>query len=570
MEVKIAKLLDSGSNKVISLKAKRKYVACAALTSNAASAALSMGNFPMETDGKRQKLDGLNGEFVLSGCIFENSMARYYSNFIKSGIPQRLMFYKDGEWTDFPQNLVSLIRKDLQMKRAAIEVELNGYHFLLNFLHMLCVDMKNGSQQAIAWIDESGSCFFPEIFTSCCRHEYGKHDDHLQSDSSAPHELKLHLEIDINGMDTIECIGESDTPQPGKQLAVAVEDVLEKAPNHKTLDTEVNQYMENARPVAKPFQEELEPELMRKMFLMNMTSFGNVEIVDLRRRSRTLGQVWYELFQKQTEITKKYRGDANVCYAWLAASSEELSSMMIYGIGACPTLTNKSLYGTGVHLTSENNPNISAKYCDVDENGIRRMAFCRVIMGRMECVNLGSRQLHPSSEEFDSGVDDVQNPTHYTVWTMNANTHIYPEYSISFKLLPDAEGNLSRRGNKVISGVRQFNRVQTSINLGNCNESDVDSGSSQRRAPITGSSAQKVPRSPWMPFPMLFDAISDKICTEDMSMINSIYSLFRGKKMTRDEFVKKLRVIVGDDLLRSTITALHCKIPTRHEVQVME
>lgn len=34
--------------------------------------------------------------------------------------------------------------------------------------------------------------------------------------------------------------------------------------------------------------------------------------------------------------------------------------------------------------------------------------------------------------------------------------------------------------------------------------------------------------------------------------------------MTRDEFVKKLRVIVGDDLLRSTITALQCKVMCDH------
>lgn len=84
---------------------------------------------------------------------------------------------------------------------------------------------------------------------------------------------------------------------------------------------------------------------------------------------------------------------------------------------------------------------LSAKYCDVDENGIRHMAFCRVIMGRMEHVHPGSRQFHPRSEEFDSGVDDIQNPTHYVVWTMNVNTHIYPEYVISFKLPPDAEGD---------------------------------------------------------------------------------------------------------------------------------
>lgn len=77
---------------------------------------------------------------------------------------------------------------------------------------------------------------------------------------------------------------------------------------------------------------------------------------------------------------------------------------------------------------------LSARYCDVDENGVRHMAFCRVIMGSMERMHPGSGQSCPSSKDFDSGVDDVQNPAHYIVWTMNANSHIYPEYVISFKL----------------------------------------------------------------------------------------------------------------------------------------
>lgn len=36
--------------------------------------------------------------------------------------------------------------------------------------------------------------------------------------------------------------------------------------------------------------------------------------------------------------------------------------------------------------------------------------------------------------------------------------------------------------------------------------------------------------------------------------------IFQAKKITRDEFVKKLRLTVGDSLLRSTITELQCKV----------
>ena len=78
---------------------------------------------------------------------------------------------------------------------------------------------------------------------------------------------------------------------------------------------------------------------------------------------------------------------------------------------------------------------------DVDENDTRHMVFCRVIMGNMELVSGGSTQFHPSSEEFDSGVDKLPNPNRYVVWNMNVTSHIYPECAISFKMTSDVEGN---------------------------------------------------------------------------------------------------------------------------------
>lgn len=87
----------------------------------------------------------------------------------------------------------------------------------------------------------------------------------------------------------------------------------------------------------------------------------------------------------------------------------------------------------------------SANYCDVDENGVQHIVLCRVIMGNMEVIHLGSEQCYPSSEDFDSGVDDLHNPRHYIIWNMNMNTHIYPEFVVSFKVSSSssAEGDTS-------------------------------------------------------------------------------------------------------------------------------
>lgn len=70
------------------------------------------------------------------------------------------------------------------------------------------------------------------------------------------------------------------------------------------------------------------------------------------------------------------------------------------------------------------------------------MVFARVILGNMEPLHCGSEQWHPSDEKYDSGVDDLENPTHYVIWNMNLNTHIYPVCVVSFRIPPGAEGNL--------------------------------------------------------------------------------------------------------------------------------
>lgn len=71
---------------------------------------------------------------------------------------------------------------------------------------------------------------------------------------------------------------------------------------------------------------------------------------------------------------------------------------------------------------------------------MQHILLCRVILGNVELLHSGSQQSHPSSEKFDSGVDDLENPSHYIIWHMNMNTHIYPEYVVSFRMPPVNKG----------------------------------------------------------------------------------------------------------------------------------
>ncbi|CBI33839.3 unnamed protein product, partial [Vitis vinifera] len=449
-------------------------------------------------------------------------------------------------------------------------------------------------------------------------------------------------------------------------------------------------------------------DTVRDMFISSMSPFISASILEVYQGSSSSMQARLELFQKQVEITSKYRTEANVRYAWLASSKEALSSIMMYGLGHYGTSQEKLTYGIGVHLTAVNFPYISANYCDVDENGVQHVVLCRVILGNMELVHLGSKQCYPSCEDFDSGVDDLQNPRHYIVWNMNMNTHIYPEFVVSFKVSSSssAEGYLVENGRKddvsgfsppqrqpegqlqlashhpvglmavyptcvghssaiststscnlkllplpslsllfstfckrssiliphpqiflsskkwlswdfilflfsffvcicaveknstacvYIFSPKQFvtfrrgstkvamelscaayisvkrlhkwdNRVKREVEGGrtegypgpHCPQTPGLEGSLGKAATF-GSSTVKVPKSPWMPFPMLFAAISKKVPLKDMQLVNAQYEQFRTKKINRADFVKKLRMIVGDTLLRSTITHLQCK-----------
>lgn len=70
-----------------------------------------------------------------------------------------------------------------------------------------------------------------------------------------------------------------------------------------------------------------------------------------------------------------------------------------------------------------------------DEKGLRHILLCRVILGKMEVIPRGSKQFHPTSLEFDAGVDNLCKPSRYTVWSCYMNSHIFVDYIVSFRVV---------------------------------------------------------------------------------------------------------------------------------------
>lgn len=83
----------------------------------------------------------------------------------------------------------------------------------------------------------------------------------------------------------------------------------------------------------------------------------------------------------------------------------------------------------------------------VDENGLRHVMLCKVILGNVENVPADSKQSQPSCKKYDTGVDDISAPTKYIIWTAFMNSHIHPDYIISFNYNNYIKGKWSFNGN---------------------------------------------------------------------------------------------------------------------------
>lgn len=368
MDSKSAKVLGNGRRVVLDVKRKlaTETDTWFAGAADVVLPAPSM-NSPIQELSKRRKL-------VESPCgansLFQTRdlLRRYHLNFMRSGLPVRLMFYHKGEWVDLPCHILAQVKKDHKAKKATTEVEINGKVFVLDFLHMILLELNSGLQQPIAWIDEAGSCFFPEIFTvsdelhSCCDDEPLGNQD-----------IKFQIEIKINGSDIsklMESSGESNTLMKeiqvhhktvGNNYDVEVDDSCIKGgginenvggEKHMGGNTAVR-YESGSR--------YLDSESVKEMFLKCGLA-DSANIIKISQGTSSTREARFELFMKQTEITARYRGDANVRYAWLPSSKVMASSIMKYGLGFSGETKLKSGYGFGVHLIPANCAEIRLKF----------------------------------------------------------------------------------------------------------------------------------------------------------------------------------------------------------------
>ncbi|PKA53244.1 Inactive poly [ADP-ribose] polymerase RCD1 [Apostasia shenzhenica] len=535
----------------------------------------------------------INLKGVSSACVYESGISvsaekrtvRNYRNFIKSGLPHRLLFYHDSEWKDFTIGFFELVREDFQSKKAIIEVNYQNRQFLLDFVRMLHIDSETGLSMPIAWIDEHGKCFFPEVYPEFhASHGFHKGKNvHVACVSNGTREMDAYMEIFASPAESSNteylCVKEKQS-DVGKCFCennaafVDSEAMGENEPCSPYLSKAFgSQKMEAASTGA--VSDGHVHALVQRFFLSGMFPFvGAKDIVSISRTPKinNLGEVRFHGFQKQLEITEHLRGNANVIYAWLPGTKSAVEDVISGKDMRIEKPTRGTFYGLGIHLVPVNSPSICVDYTDVDENGLCYMMLCRIILGSLELVYPGSKQFQPSNENYDSGIDDLQNPKHYVIWDMNMHTHIYPEYVVTFKFSSEARELIGKESVSNVSGV---SNGTSHVSLVKIYEDSVDVIFSyqEENRDLPLNSAQNYygkaksfgripkPASPWMPFSMLFAAISTKVPAKDMDLVNAYYDEFKERRITRLELVKRLRGIIGDKLLISTIMRLQHKLP---------
>lgn len=374
MNTKFEKVLDSGRSVVVDLK--RKWSERCIVPSKGATHVPFTLQCPPKSSiqkiDKRRKLDGTTNKYSSYTSPSGERLLKYYSNFRKSGNLQRLMYHDNDEWNDFSQDVIAHVNKDLLIKNPAVEVEFNGTKILLDFLHMIQLDMNTGVRQPIAWIDVLGNCFFPEIFSDYDEansdpYELAEGNNYMGCEPQGFNDINLHLEIAIHGLDS-ESSGESN---------VIVEQVLgHESASLRNCPDEVNdscakasydegdvkcedgqQVDGNTIQVVAPEPRKLDSDPVKEMFLKSLSSF-EAEIVEIHHCTSIVMKSRLELFEKQAEITKKFHGDANVQYAWLPCLKETVSTILKYGVGHYGPLKFNPLNGMGIHLIPANGTQI--------------------------------------------------------------------------------------------------------------------------------------------------------------------------------------------------------------------
>ncbi|XP_062223504.1 inactive poly [ADP-ribose] polymerase RCD1-like isoform X2 [Phragmites australis] len=451
-------------------------------------------------------------------CCTRPNLANDCVNFLKSGVPSRIMYYKQGSWHNFPEQIMKSLIEEFRGNKSSVVAVMDDEPLLVDFLSMTLVNLKTRKQRSVAWLDDTGKCFSPSLF-------FDEESDEMTKGDSG--------NVDGTAQGIMSDKVANSPPEVVKQV------VLESSPPVSQKPSTVDVLRKKITSVERGSEGFL---FVQDLFLSGMGSFAAPSsILHVHRHSPNdiTAQCRLEAFERQMRSTKEERGDANVRYGWLGSRKNDIIRILINGLGTTAKPVEKASLSAGVYLSPENRAFTSVGLCDVDEKGVQYMLLCRVILGNMEAVEPGSQESFPSSEMYDSGVDDCSNPKCYVMWPSHLSTHMRLEYLVSFKLVPKVQNYLLG-----LKGL-WFHPSPKDV--------AVDISSLQPVMCETGEG----PTSPWISFRVLFGVIQDNISSVARELLFHHYEELKESKITRAEMVKKMIIIVGEKILLEALKKLH-------------
>lgn len=239
-----------------------------------------------------------------------------YRNYLKSGLPRRVLYYKRGEWTDFPESAREAIIDGFRHQMPCMVVFIGCELMLVDLLCMVMSNSMTKKHASVAWIDEADRCFFP-----CLSFDEGVDEPSEQVSGEVRPQA---YSVPARQMATEVIAGDGNGPP---------------APEANIL---------NLQRDSKSFA------FMEKLFLSGMPSFVNPENVLCIYEyvpKDTSAQVQYQAFESQLRSTREKRGNANGKYAWFGSTTQEILRILTYGFGSAVAPTVGAAFGSGIYLT---------------------------------------------------------------------------------------------------------------------------------------------------------------------------------------------------------------------------
>ncbi|RLM73118.1 uncharacterized protein C2845_PM15G25100 [Panicum miliaceum] len=463
-------------------------------------------------------------------CCIRPNLANDCVNFLKSGVPKCIMYYKQGSWHNFPEQIMKFLIEEFSGNKSSVVSVMDGDPVLIDFLSMTMVNLTSRKQQSVAWIDDSNKCFSPSLFFD------EEIDDMVKGDAA-------------NAQGTVQGImldrAVNSPPEVVKQVVVESSLPASQEPSNADI---LRKKIISVERGSKDFL------FVQDLFLSGMTPFAtqnNLLRVYRYTPNDITAQCRLQAFERQIVSTKEKRGDANVRYGWLGSRKNDIVRILINGLGTTGKPAEKADLSAGVYLSPENRTFTSVGLCDVDEKGVQYILLCQVILGNTEAVEPGSQEFFPSSDIYDSGVDDCLNPKCYVMWPSHLSTHTRLEYLVSFKLSPDVRSYLLHlKGlwfrpspKEVAADISTLQPYYTYPAEAICPQASCEIGEG--------------PTTPWISFKVLFGLVQDNISSIARELLFHHYEELKESKITREEMVRKMMIIVGKKILLEALNKLH-------------